>query len=72
MFKDYFSKYHRVYFMKEKSEFSSKLKEMLAEARTSGKTVTELLSDNGLEFDNEKVWMILRQHGIMEVNEMLH
>ena len=47
--------------MKEKSEVSSKLEEMLAEARTSGNTVKELLSDNGLEFDNEKVRKILKK-----------
>ena len=61
LFKDDFSRYRRVYFMKEKSEVSSKLEEMLAEARTSGNTVKELLSDNGLEFDNEKVRKILKK-----------
>ena len=53
--------------MKEKSEVSSKLEEMLAEARTSGNTVKEMLSDNGLEFDNEKVRKILRQHGVKQM-----
>ena len=66
LFKDDFSRYHWVYFMKEKSEVSSKLEEMLAEARTSGNTVKELLSDNGLEFDNEKVRKILWQHGVKQ------
>ena len=66
LFKDDFSRYRRVYFMKEKSEVSSKLEEMLAEARTSGNTVKELLSDNGLEFDNEKVRKILQQHGVKQ------
>ena len=66
LFKDDFSRYRRVYFMKEKSEVSSKLEEMLAEARTSGNTVNELLSDNGLEFDNEKVRKTLRQHGVKQ------
>ena len=53
------------YFMKEKS-VSSKLKEMLAEARTLGNTVKELMSDKGLEFDNEKFRMILQQHGVKQ------
>ena len=66
LFKDDFSRYRRVYFMKEKSGVSSKLEEMLAEARTSGNTVKELLSDNGLEFDDEKVRKILRQHGVKQ------
>ena len=66
LFKDDFSRYRRVYFMKEKSEVSSKLEEMLAEARTSGNTVKELLSDNGLEFDSEKVRKILQQHGVKQ------
>ena len=66
LFKDDFSRYRQVYFMKEKSEVSSKLEEMLAEARTSGNTVKELLSDNGLEFDNEKVRKILQQHGVKQ------
>ena len=52
--------------MKEKSEIISKLEEMLAEAKTSGNTVRELLSDNGLEFDNEKVRKILQQHGVKQ------
>ena len=66
LFKDDFSRYRQVYFMKEKSEVSSKLEEMLAEARTSGNTVKELLSDNGLEFDNEKVRKILWQDGVKQ------
>ena len=59
LFKDDFSRYRRVYFMQEKSEVTSKLEEMLAKAKTSGNTVKELLSDNGLEFDDEKVRKIL-------------
>ena len=50
--------------MKEKSEVASKLEQMLAETRTLGHTVKELLSDNGLEFNNEAVRRILSQHGI--------
>ena len=48
--------------MKEKSDVSSKLEEMLAETRTSGNTVKEMLSDNELEHENEKVRKIPRQH----------
>ena len=66
LFKDDFSRYSWVFFRKEKSEVCSKLEEMLAEARTPGNTVKELLSDKGLEFDNEKVGQILRQHGVKQ------
>ena len=63
LFKYNFSRYLRVYFMKEKSEVNSKLVEAIAEARTSGITVKELQNDNGPEFDNEKVRKILCNMG---------
>lgn len=64
LFKDDFSSYRFVYFMKEKSEVAEKLKWMLAESQTAGHTVTELISDNGGEFDNNEVKKILRNKGI--------
>lgn len=66
LFKDDYSKYRHVYFMKEKSEVASKLEQMLAETRTLGHTVKELLSDNGLEFNNEAVRQILNRYGIRQ------
>lgn len=44
VFKDDYSKYCHVYFMKEKSEAALKLSQMLAETRTIGHTVKQLLS----------------------------
>ena len=52
--------------MKEKSEVSEKLKWMLAECKTAEHTVTELLSDNGGEFDNAEVKTILHGSGIRQ------
>ena len=66
LFKDDYSKYRHVYFMKEKSEVASKLQQMLAETATTGHTVKELLSDNGLEFNNEAVRKTLNQYGIRQ------
>jgi hypothetical protein len=48
-FRDDFSKYRHVYFMKQKSEFAEKLKQFLAETKTMGHTVRELLTDGGGE-----------------------
>ena len=64
LFKDDFSKYRQVYFMKEKCEVAAKLKQMLAETTTLGHTVKELISDNGLEFNNEAVRQVLQRYGI--------
>lgn len=66
LFKDDFSRYRYVYFMKEKSEVATKLEQMLNEIKTIGHTVKELLSDNGLEFNNEAVKQILSKHGIRQ------
>lgn len=64
MFKDDFSRFRQIYFIKHKSEVSEKLKEMLAAAKTAGHVVKEILSDNGGEFDNGSVKNILKEHGI--------
>jgi len=66
LFKDDYSGYRFVYFMKEKSEVSEKLKWMLAECQTIGHKVIELLSDNGGEFDNAEVRKILRKNGVRQ------
>jgi len=70
LFKDDYSGFRFVYFMKEKSEVSEKLKWMLAECKTAGHTVTELLSDNGGEFDNAEVKTILHGSGIRQRHVM--
>ncbi|KAL0849419.1 hypothetical protein ABMA28_013712 [Loxostege sticticalis] len=54
LFKDDYSSYRLVYFMRQKSEVKDKLKLMLNEIKTVGHTVKCLLSDNGGGFDNEE------------------
>lgn len=51
-FKDDYSKYGDVYFMKNKSQIAEKLKCFLAKMNTVGYTVVELLTDGGGEFIN--------------------
>jgi len=63
-FKDEFSQYRCVYFMKEKSEVAKKLKYFLAAVKTVGHTVKELLTDGGDEFDNKEVKHITQQVGL--------
>ena len=63
-FKDDFSKYRDVYFMKQKSEVAEKLKYFLAKVKTAGHTVKELLTDGGGEFDNKEVRQITQQIGL--------
>jgi hypothetical protein len=66
LFKDDYSGYRFVYFLKAKSEVSEKLEQMLAEAKATGKTVSEFLSDNGGEFDCAEVKSILQKNGIRQ------
>ena len=66
LFKDDFSGYRFVYFLKEKSQVSQKLQQMLAESRTIGHKVSEFLSDNGGEFDNKEVRSILQKEGVRQ------
>jgi len=60
-FKDEFSKYRDVYFLKKKSEVAEKLKQFLAKAQTVGHTVKELLTDGGGEFNNKEVRQITQE-----------
>jgi transposase InsO family protein len=66
LFKDDYSGYRFVYFLKAKSEVSEKLEQMLAEAKATGKIVSEFLSDNGGEFDCAEVKSILQKNGIRQ------
>jgi transposase InsO family protein len=66
LFKDDFSLYRLVYFMRHKSEVKDKLKLMLNETKIAGHTVKCLLSDNGGEFDNGDVRKILNTNGIQQ------
>lgn len=66
LFKDSYTKYRWIYFLRHKSEVHACLKDFLAEAKTCGHVVQELLSDNGGEFDNGQVRSTLRQSGIRQ------
>jgi hypothetical protein len=63
-FKDDFSKYRSVYFIKQKSDVVNKLKQFLAEVKTLGHTVKELLTDGGGEFDSSHVKAVTQQFGL--------
>lgn len=66
LFKDEYTRYRYVYFLKNKSDVYEKLKLMLSEARNAGHSVIELLSDNGGEYDNKRVRDLLEQTGIKQ------
>ena len=64
-FKDDFSHYRRVYFLRNKSEVKDKLKDFLSFVETSsGNNVKILLTDGGKEYDNHEVRAILNAAGI--------
>ena len=62
-FKDDYSKYRHVYFLKKKSEVSEKLKQFISEAKIHGHVIKELLTDGGGEFDNKDVKELAALHG---------
>jgi len=66
LFEDAFSRYRYLYFIKEKSEVVSKPEQMLAETEALKHTVKGLLSDNGLEFNNDAVRQLLSRYGIRQ------
>lgn len=66
LFKDDYSGYRMVYFIKNKSDVKDKLVQMLQEVKCAGHTVKTLLSDNGGEFDNKDVRFVLAKHGIQQ------
>lgn len=63
-FKDDFSKFRRVFFLKTKTEVSDCLKTFINETKTVGHTIKEFLCDGGKEFDNSSVRNILELNGI--------
>src|SRR5277367_89492 len=63
-FKDDYSGYRRVFFLKQKSEVAEKLKVYLAEVDAAGHRMRELLTDGGKEFDNAEVREVLASKGI--------
>lgn len=65
IFKDEFSGFRQIYFIREKSEVFEKLKLFCNEVKNQfGKHVKEIHSDGGKEFNNEKVASFLRNNGI--------
>lgn len=66
LFKDDYTRFRTIYFLRQKSEVAEKLGQFLAETKTLGHTIKELLSDNGLEFDNKEVRKILQRNGIIQ------
>ncbi|UYV71898.1 hypothetical protein LAZ67_9000983 [Cordylochernes scorpioides] len=63
-FKDDFTKYRSVYFLKEKSQVIEKLEQFLLETKTTGHTVKEILTDGGKEFVNKETSKITNKYGI--------
>lgn len=65
LFKDDYSHFRTVYFLKNKSEVVSKLQEFLQFVKTlTGFNVKILRSDNGSEFNNFQVSEVLKKQGI--------
>ena len=64
VFKDDYSKFRTVYFIKKKSEVVEKLKLFIAEAQTLGHVVKKIMTDNGTEYCNSEVRTLLGQYGI--------
>lgn len=62
-FKDDFSKYRRVFFLKSKDEVARCYKIFVNEAKNAGHVVNEFLSDGGKEFKNSAVDNILEDEG---------
>lgn len=65
VFKDYFTKYRRIFFIEKKSEVSDCLEIYLNECKTTGHIVKSFMSDGGTEFCNYKVRQMLHKRGIV-------
>jgi hypothetical protein len=63
-FKDDFSKYLQVFFLKNKSEVVAVLKTFSNLATAAGHRIEEFVSDGGKEFDNTEIRDILQSKGI--------
>ncbi|KRY87936.1 Retrovirus-related Pol polyprotein from transposon TNT 1-94 [Trichinella pseudospiralis] len=64
VFKDDFSRYRRVFFLKRKNDVTQCLETFLNESRTAGNTVECILRDGELEFNNAHVKDILQRRGV--------
>ncbi|GBN12776.1 Retrovirus-related Pol polyprotein from transposon TNT 1-94 [Araneus ventricosus] len=65
VFKDQFTKFRCVSFLKQKSDIPSALQEFLAYAINLGHILKEVISDNGGQFDNIEVRMLLKKKGVV-------
>lgn len=63
LFKDDFSSFRKVYFLKKKSEVCRKIEQYFSLLKSVNSTVTVMRSDNGLEFVNIDVGKLLEEHG---------
>lgn len=63
-FKDDFTKFRRVFFIKLKSDVTECLKSFLGESSVAGHTIKELLCDGGMEFNNASIKSMLSSKGI--------
>lgn len=64
LFKDDFSNYRTVYFMKQKSEVSRYIEKYLNLVKSINSTVSVFRSDNGLEFVNVAVIKLFEMNGV--------
>ncbi|XP_047108958.1 uncharacterized protein LOC124777543 [Schistocerca piceifrons] len=58
-FKGDFSKFHKIFFLKQRGEVSTVLEQFLNEAKTNGHAVNQFRCDGGREFYNKKVSELL-------------
>ncbi|GBO21221.1 hypothetical protein AVEN_186453-1 [Araneus ventricosus] len=61
---DDYTKFHRVFFLKARSEVPNCIETFLNEAKTAAHTVKQMLCDPGTEFINHSVKRILNDRGI--------
>lgn len=66
VFKDDYTKFRYCFFLKHKSEVKEALEDFIIHAKNLGHNIREILSDNGGEYDNQAVRMILKKHGISQ------
>ena len=64
VFKDEYSKFCTVYFMKGKFEVTQKLKCFLSEVKTLGHVIKELLTDGGGEYNSNELTKITLEAGL--------
>ncbi|GBO11846.1 Copia protein [Araneus ventricosus] len=66
VFKDQFTKFRYVFFLKQKSDVASALQEFLAYATNLDHIAKEVIGANREEFDKKEVRMFLKKKGVVE------